>query len=138
SEENISIVSPEKKKNPSHRPARNDAFLWLIRAYRQAGAPDAAAALFNSLQADPRLPERLRGKLIALEAERYLREAEPDSALSPLKQAIALQPDKQLKARWQFILAQLYEEKGQWEEAFGNYGRVELFSPTPLMNFYAR
>lgn len=138
SEENISIVTPEKKKNPSHPPARNDAFLWLIKAYRQAGEQDAAAALFNSLYTDPLLPERLTGQLTALKAEKYLQNDQPDSALAPLKRAIVLQRDKRMKARWQFILGQLYEKMGKWEEAFQNYGKVGFFSPTPLMAFYAK
>lgn len=137
SESNISVVTPEDRKK-THRPARNDAFIWLIRANLDSGRYDKATALMNVLQGDPNLPERLRTPLYAIRAQFYLSKGQADSARAPLQSAITLQEDKELQARWQFILSQLYEQDKNWEKAIAAYRRVGAYKPPPLMKFYAR
>ena len=136
-ESNISVVSPEKK-NMNHPPARNDAFIWLIRTYLDSGYYDGATALINSLKSDPALPERLSGPLQLLEARYYFATEKTDSAMGALVAAIPLQQDKDLQARWQFVVSQLYERQKQWDKALAGYQQVEAFHPPPLMHFYAR
>src|SRR5699024_9156271 len=60
------------------------------------------------------------------------------SAQTALRTAIGLERDKKLKARWQFILSQLYEKEKQWDKAIAGYKGVNKFTPSPLMKFYSR
>ncbi len=137
SEKNISIVTPEKKSK-AHPPARNDAFIWLIRANLDSGLYDKATALINILKNDPALPHRLQAPLYAVEAQYHLGRGQVDSALTPLRLAINGAEDKALQARWQFILSQLYEKEKRWDKAIAGYARVTAYKPSPLMQFYTR
>lgn len=138
SREQISVATPEKKKLFYHRPSRNDAFIWLIRSYIDSGAYDLAASLINTLQADPVFPKRLAAGLLTMQSKFYFNQQEIDKGITALEKAAAGENDHALKARWNFILGQYFQEQKAWEKAISHYNSSLRISPSPLMRFYAR
>ncbi|HEX5555275.1 MAG TPA: tetratricopeptide repeat protein [Chitinophagaceae bacterium] len=136
-EAQISVATPEKKKLFYHRPSRNDAFVWLVRTYIDSGSLDQAASLMSTLKTDPAFPERLQLDLAVAETRLYFHQLLPKKAIPFLAKAAALQPDGHLKARWEYLLGQLYQQRGDWANALGHYKRVIHLPTDPMMHFYA-
>lgn len=133
----ISVATPEKKKLFYHRPSRNDAFIWLIRTYIDSGAYDQANSLLQVLKADPRFPDRLQVALNIADARLYFRQGLFTKGLPFLEKAASLQDKGRIKARWEFLLAQLDQEKGDHAAALAHYKEVMRLRADPMMHFYA-
>lgn len=137
SKEQISVATVEKKKLFYHRPSRNDAFIWLIKSYIDSGAYDLAGTLINTLQADPVFPDRLQADLMAAKTGFYFSQQLQDKGMPVLEKAIAKETNKTLKARWNFILGQYFQQNKDWEKALHYYELARQLRPRPLMRFYA-
>ena len=137
SQKDISIATPEQKKLFYHIPSRNEAIIWLIRSYIDSGEYNLAGNLINTLKSDPAFPDRLQSGLSAMESSLYFRQQFLEKAMPALERASALQNDKRLKARWNYILGQFYQNNENWEAALNHYNQVISLPADPLMHFYA-
>ncbi len=135
-EENISVMTKEEK-NKKYPPARNDAFIWLIRSYLQQGKLDKVTALMSTIRADPNLPDRLLANLNIIASKFYSQTGNIKAAAIALSSAIPLEREKRLQARWQFILSQMYEHQGNWRKAIAGYHQVRDYKPDAIMKLYA-
>ncbi|TAN00516.1 MAG: hypothetical protein EPN39_04205 [Chitinophagaceae bacterium] len=133
----VSVATPEQKKLFYHTPSRNEAFIWLIRSYIDSGEYTLAGNLINTLKNDPAFPDRLRNNLSAMESSFYFRQQSFTKGMTALEKATALERDKKLKARWNYILGQFYQNKEDWEAALNHYNQVINLPAGPLMHFYA-
>ncbi|MGH2642645.1 MAG: tetratricopeptide repeat protein [Chitinophagaceae bacterium] len=136
-QKDVSIATPEQKKLFYHTPSRNDAFIWLIRSYIDSGEYTLAGNLINTLKSDPAFPARLQSNLLSMESSFYFRQQSLTKGMSALEKAIDLENDKKLRARWNYILAQYYQDNEDWQAALNHYNQVINLSAGPLMHFYA-
>ncbi len=83
-------------------------------------------------------PKRLRDDLFALEADMFIRQERYDDAIAPLDLAIENAKSKAFRTRLIYILAQIYQESGDKNNASLQYARVIKMHPNYEMEFYAR
>jgi tetratricopeptide (TPR) repeat protein len=137
----LSIADPEKrnifKRIFSLPPSRNDALLWLSRSYLEDNQYGESAGLLNILQEDPNLPKRLIPELNQIISYWYYKQEAYDSAAVYLEKALpsALSPAD--RARWRYLLAQLYEMTGRFDKASEYYISSARKTVNPLIEIYA-
>ncbi len=137
----FSVASPEKRGAASlvsHKPARNEALIWLVRSLIARGALDDARGILETLRRDRNMPPRLRGRLSEVEALWYYTSGMPDSAAVQLEKALDAASDNREKARWEYLDAQLYQAAGRNDKAARLYESVIRLTTDPVMEAYAR
>jgi tetratricopeptide (TPR) repeat protein len=138
----ISIANEENRnfvqKVMTKAPSRNDALVWLVRNLTEQEEYGEAAGLINTLQNDPNFPKRLNPDLEEVAAYWFYKQGEYDSASLRLEKALANADTKQDRARWEFLLAQLFEKGGAFEKASDYYDRAAKHTVDPLMDIYAK
>lgn len=127
-----------KKYLLKHRPIRQDAMIWLARTLIERAKYDEAKVWISRLQEDKTLVKSLKGELAAINAYYYLMQKDYASAIQPLEDAIQLAKRRKDKVRYAYILAQIYQMKGQQQEAFAAFERVIKLRPAYEMEFSAR
>ncbi|HUZ59534.1 MAG TPA: tetratricopeptide repeat protein [Hanamia sp.] len=137
----VSIVSNEKeniiKKTFSRPPSRNDALIWMIRAWIDEGKYADAAGLINTLRNDPLFPKRLNPYFNEMEGYWFFKQQMYDSATLYIKNALPNAIDVADRARREYLLAQLYELNHHQDTASYYYDKVIKLTTDPLMYIYA-
>ena len=137
----VSIASNEDasliKKAVTRPPSRNDALVWQIRTFIEQEEYTDAAGLMNTLQNDRNFPSRLKAELEEVNAYWFYKQKMYDSAAYHLEKALSAAEDKQDKARWEFLLAQLFEITRQPEKASQYYSKAIRHTTDPLLDIYA-
>ena len=137
----ISIASKENKslinKAFNRPPSRNDALVWQIRTFIEQEEYTDAAGLINTLQNDQNFPVRLKADLEEVNAYWFYKQKMYDSATAHLEKALSAAEDKQDKARWEYLLAQLFEITKQPQKASQYYTKSMRHTTDPLMDIYA-
>ena len=133
------------------------ALIWLARSYNEIGAPSQAEPVIGVLKEDKKISKYAKKELPAVQADYYIKrgmykEAE-DALLSAIKgggdakdtksrynlvSTFKSKPSKKTRARYSFILAQLYELKKENRKAIQYYQKVISLKPDYEMIFYAR
>jgi len=138
----LSISTKEKNSLPrkvfSEPPSRNDAFIWQIRTLIAMDEYAEAASLIITLKNDPEFPKRLKNDLEEVQAWWFYNSNVYDSAAVHLEKALSNAANKKERARWEFLIAQLYERSGKTELAKEFYDRVINHTIDPVMEIYAR
>ena len=138
----ISIANKEKRnilqKAVSLPPSRNDALIWLTRTMIEQDEFAESGGLINTLQNDPNLPKRLQNDLHEVTAYWFYRQSIYDSSAVHLEKALSNADNKQDKARWEFLLAQLYEVSGHYDKASEYYSKASKHTVDPLLDIYAQ
>lgn len=137
-----SIATKEKggihRKLLSRPPSRNDAFIWQIRNFLVQDQFAEAASLIVALKGDPALPKRLNDDLAEVQALWFYKQNMWDSAAVHLEAALENATTKQEKARWEYLVAQLYELSKNYKEAARYYDKVSSHTTDPVLDIYAR
>ncbi len=133
-------ISTKEKNNYllSRPPSRNDAFIWQIRNHLEQRQFDAAGSLLIALRNDPVFPKRLQDDLDEMQAYYYYKQGIWDSAAVYLEKALSNAATKSDKARWEYLIAQLYEKTGQYEQSLNFYEKAIVHTTDPIMDIYAR
>lgn len=138
-------LSIANKENPnilqkvfSLPPSRNDALIWLARTFTAQNEFGDAAGLINILQQDRNLPARLQNDLEEVTAYWFFVQNNYDSAATHLELALNNADNKQDKSRWEFLLAQLYENNRQFDKAATYYKRASTHTTDLIMDIHAR
>jgi len=138
----FSISTQEKNSLPrkvfSEPPSRNDAFIWQIRTLIAMEEYGEAASLIITLKNDPAFPKRLQSDLEEVQALWFYNGNVYDSAAVHLEKALDNATTKKERARWEFLIAQLYERSGKTELAQQFYEKVINHTVDPEMEIYAR
>jgi len=132
--ENNSLI----KKAFTKPPSRNDALLWQIRTYLANEELPEAAGLIETLKHDPNFPARLRPELSEVQANWFYKQNVYDSAALYLERALEVAENNQERARWEYLIAQLYERNGNSVEAENFYARAIKHTFDPVMEVHAR
>ena len=138
----MNISTKEKnsltKKVFSQPPSRNDAFIWQIRNYLAQDRYSDAASLITALKNDPLFPERLQNDLEEVQAYSFYKQEMWDSSAAHLEKALSNATGKGEKARWEYLLGQLYEITAKFKLAEGYYSKSISHTIDPIMDIYAR
>ena len=139
----LSISTPEKKGRlrkvfSGAPPRRNDAFLWQIRNYIADNRLAEAASLIEALRRDPSFPDRLKEELHEVQAWWFYQQQQWDSTAHHLSQALGQAQNQNERARWEFLLGQLYERSNKWTAAEKFYSRAIPRTTDPILEIYAR
>lgn len=128
------------KKNyfMKHRPAFQEGQLWMARTYIERAAYDEADRLIGKLEKDPATFKDIRRDLAPVKAHYHIKQKNYDLAIEPLKQAIELGKDRQLKARYAYILAQIYQQNGDNKASEAAFAQARKFSNSYDMEFSAQ
>lgn len=112
----IKLATLEKRgglKIMAHHPIRNQALVWLARAYTKNKQYSEAQSLLNILEEDKQFPDRLRDELYLALAELNFEQGNNFSAVKPLESALKQDGlNKTMKNRVSYLLAQLYAAEG--------------------------
>lgn len=140
---NAFSISTKEKTDLAHRvwtspPSRNESFLWQIRTYVAKDEMPEAAGLIETLRSDPNFPERLHPELEEVRALYFYKQEMWDSAATHLELALPNAFNKEEKARWEFLIGQLYEKAGRFTDASDFYGRTVSHTLNPVLEVYGR
>ncbi|HEX6429808.1 MAG TPA: tetratricopeptide repeat protein, partial [Niastella sp.] len=132
--ENSSLL----KKAWSRPPSRNESFIWQIRTYLANDELPEAAGLIETLKHDPLFPDRLKTDLHEMQAWWFYKQQLYDSAAVYLELALDNAEGREEKARWQYLIGQLYERAGKSEDAAAFFEKTVSHTLNPVLEVYAR
>ncbi len=139
-----SAISVSSKESPkltdkifTRPPSRNDALVWRVRTLIDMNEMSDAAGLINTLQNDPNFPDRLKASLEEVTAYWFFNQQMYDSTLAHLKNSMPATLDEEDEARREFLMAQLYEQTNQLDDASTYYDKAMHQTTDPLMDIYA-
>ena len=138
----VSIADKERRNIVQRiftQPAsRNDALIWQIRTFTEQKEYGDAAGLISILQNDKNLPVRLKNDLEEVTSYWFYSQNNFDSSAVHLQKALSNADTKDDKGRWEYLLAQMYELTGKFDEASEYYLRAAHQTSNPVMDIYAR
>jgi len=140
---NSLTISTNEKRNIAKKvfslpPSRNESLIWQIRTFLAMNNLTRAAAMIEILKKDPQFPERLKPDLQEMESLFFYQQNMYDSAAVHLEKALDNANGKLELARWEYLIAQLYEKSDKHELAKQFYERCVQHTYDPVMDVYAR
>lgn len=137
------IVSTKEKRNILQKafslpPSRNESLIWKIRTYLAKDQFPEASSLIEILRRDPQFPERLQPSLNEVRAHWFYKQNIYDSAAFFLEKALPATENNEEEARWEYLIAQLYEKAGRSYESRIFYERTVRHTYDPVLEVYAR
>ncbi len=132
--ETFQYTSSEYKNSP----IRPVALLWLTKTYLELGKVSDAVYLLDYLKNDKKFPIELKGDYNATLAQYHWLRDDIPRTIEALAAASATTKKKEDKARYTFILGQLYQKQGNLDSAFTAYQKVIKLNPSYEMTFNAR
>ena len=137
----ISIADKERRnivqKVFTQPASRNEALIWQIRTFTEQKEYGDAAGLISILQNDKNLPTRLKNDLEEVTAYWFYAQNNIDSSAVHLQKALSNADTKDDKSRWEYLLAQMYELTGKYDEASIYYLKAARQTSDPVMDIYA-
>jgi tetratricopeptide (TPR) repeat protein len=133
-----------------------DGFLWLIRTYNETSIFSKSEELITLLKDDRKFPKNRNAELYALAADYNIRREQWQPAIGNLTKAItlleplgplknigflktsAISKNKDVRSRYIYVLAQLYEKMGDTKKADDLFAMVVKMRPRYDMEFNAR
>jgi tetratricopeptide (TPR) repeat protein len=132
--ENSSIL----KKVWSRPPSRNESFIWQIRTFLAKDELPEAAGLIETLKHDPAFPPRLKTDLREMQALWFYKQELYDSAAFYLELALDNAEGREEKARWEYLIGQLYDRANKPAEGAKWYEKTVSHTLNPVLEVYAR
>ena len=130
----FSFIKNEYKNNE----IQFDASLWLVRALVEKKDFMTAEVELDELTNNRKLPRKLEVDLVKISADFYLQQANYPLALEQLLKIDKLVKRKNKKVRYNYIMAQLYQQKSNYRSAKKKYEQVLKSSPEYEMVFNAK
>ncbi len=127
------------KKYPNPE-AKYPGMLWMIRTNNEIGSLSKSELIIDDLRNAKDIPKdnTFQAEFAAVWADFYVKKEDYHGAITLLTRAIALTKKKQVKARYTFVLAQLYEKIGDNAKASQYYSMVPGMHPSYDMEFTAK
>jgi len=114
------------------------AAMWLVRGYIEKGDYSSAESELEELLKNKRFPEKLEKELTVITADFYVKKGDYPQATKELTQATDLIKRKRKKARFYYILAQIYQQDKNHTQAQKYYELVLKSNPEYEMTFNAK
>lgn len=119
-------------------PVKYEALLWLTQCYLELGKTPDAEFLLSTLRDDPKMPVKLKPFFNAVYADYYFQAKDLDNAAERLELAAAGTKKRQQRARYHFILGQIYQKQGELNKAVEKFNLVIKATPPYEMAFNAQ
>lgn len=119
-------------------PVKYDAYIWLIRTLVESGRYTEAGEVIAMLEKEKEFPKALEGELAVAAAFLHMSQNKYDDAIAYLDIGIKKIKGNKRKTRYNYILAQLYQETGKNYQALAAYRQVVKRRPDYEMMFNAR
>jgi TolA-binding protein len=132
--ENASLL----KKVWSRPPSRNESFIWQLKTFLAKDELPEAAGLIETLKHDPLFPARLKTDLHEMQALWFYKQEMYDSAAVYLELALDNAEGREEKARWEYLIGQLYEKAKKPEDAARFFEKAVAHTLNPVLEVYAR
>lgn len=126
------------KKVLSRPPSRNESFIWQIRTLIENKELGEAAGIMEILRSDPNFPKRLQKDLHEQLAFWFYKQQVYDSAAHHLTLALSNAKGMQEQARWEFLIAQMYQLAKNPSASAKYYSLAMKHTIDPVMDVYAR
>jgi tetratricopeptide (TPR) repeat protein len=136
----LEVFEYVSKKYPKPE-AKYEGMLWMIRTNNEIGSLSQSEIVIDAIRNAKDFPKDrvFQREYAAVTADYYIRRGEYDPAIRNLMKAITLTKHKKTKARYTFVLAQLYEKQGDKAKASQYYAMVPKLHPQSYdMEFTAR
>jgi len=133
----FSIASAENNRAWENKNVRNESMIWQARNYFEAGEIIEGISLLQLLKTDAGFPKRLHPFLYEQLAYGYYLSGINDSAASYLIKGLDNAQDLRTKARWSFLIAQLYEKEQKTNLAYLWYKKAGAIVSDPVIAVYA-
>ena len=130
----FSFIKNEYNKNE----IRFNASLWLVRSYVQKQDFIAAEMELDEIKNERKFPEKLDTELTKVSADYYLQQNNFSLALEQLKKLDKLIKRKRKKVRYNYIMAQIYQQHNNHKQAKKQYETVIKSNPEYEMAFNAK
>ncbi|MDA8535673.1 hypothetical protein N9K38_00780 [Flavobacteriales bacterium] len=114
------------------------AAMWLVRGYIEKGDYSSAESELEELLKNKRFPEKLERELTVITADFYVKKGDYPQATKELSKATDLIKRKRKKARFYYILAQIYQQDKNHTQAQKYYELVLKSNPEYEMTFNAK
>ncbi len=112
--------------------------IWIMKSYVYAGRADEAEAIMGYYKTEGKWPEKYQGELSAILGDIYIRQEKYKPAINRMRDAFARTHKKTLKARYSFILGQLYQQTGRGDSATYFFKKCIKYNPNYDMAFSAK
>ena len=133
----FSIASPENNRVWENKNVRNESMIWQARTYFEAGEMNEGLSLLQLLKTDAVFPKRLQPFLNEQLAYGYYLSGMNDSAANYLIKGLDNAKDPLTKARWSFLIAQLYEKEQKIDLAYNWFRKAGSIASNPIIAVYA-
>ena len=134
----FSIATADNNRFWENENVRNESMLWQARTYFETGALTEGISLLQLLKSDALFPKNLHPFLNEQMAYGYYQMELYDSAATYLINAIPNAPDELAKSRWYFLIAQLWQKKENWKNAYTWYKKASEHSVNPVVGVYSK
>jgi tetratricopeptide (TPR) repeat protein len=120
--------------------AKYTGMLWAIRTNNEIGSFSLSEAALDEIRNATDFPtdRSFQQELNAVTADYYIKREDYSPSIKYLVKAIALTRNKTTKARYTYVLAQIYEKLGDKQKASQYYGMVPGLHPNYDMAFSAQ
>lgn len=126
-----------QQRYPKTKPGM-EAPLWIIRCNLQMGKLNEAQAGISALNLDKKTKPEVKEKLHLIEADYFIKTEQYERAAEKMELALPHVKGKKYKARYNFILAQLYQKIGNNPKATDYYKAVIKKNPVYELAFQAK
>ena len=133
----FSIATKEDNKFYENRNIRNESMLWQARNYFETNSLNEGISLLQLLKTDAFFPKRLHPFLFEQLAYGYYLSGMNDSAANYLIKGLDNAQDPLTKARWSFLIAQLYEKEQKIDLAYNWFRKAGSIVSNPIIAVYA-
>ncbi len=120
-----------------HRPAYQEGLLWLARVYTERDRFREASSIILQLKTNDDTYDDIKRELAIAESHYYLIQKRYTDAIPPLEQAVKLAQKRTNKARYNYILGQLYLKQKENIKAYNSFVKARKFSSNYDMEFNA-
>lgn len=119
------------------------AMIWIIKSNNEVGAVSSSEPIISLLKNEKKLPQKIKNDLPAVEADYYMRRGQYTEAATKLMEASRIgnlftRPSKSSRARYSFIIAQMFEAQKENKRAIQYYKRTIALKPQYDMVFYSK
>ncbi len=121
----------------NYDPIKYNAMLWLTRNYCEQKKFDKSRELLEQIDGEKNFPRKLKPEFNAVYADHFIKQGKYNDAIPKLNLAIEKTKKRKVKARYKFILAQIYQNLGEGNKAAKLYRDVVKMNPPYEMTFNA-
>ena len=125
-------------KEYNNEPIKYDGYLWLARTYNEQKKFGDSRTFLDRVENDKNFSKKKRGEFEIIFADHFLKQSNFDEAIPHLINAIKYGKKKADRLRYKFVLAQVYQLKGDNSKATDLYTEIIKKNPYYEMTFNAK